>query len=113
MSSPSQDKDSQQQKSQRESELEKKRARDRRSQQAMRDRNRWTIQTLSEQVTALDAALRDRTRDLGTLEARVSYLEGENAQLRTQNAALQLSLLGRNGEEGDDALGQSLASPAT
>ena len=73
----------------------------------MRDRNRWTIQTLSEQVTALDAALRDRTRDLGTLEARVSYLEGENAQLRTQNAALQLSLLGRNGEEGDDALGQS------
>ncbi|KAH8176644.1 trichothecene efflux pump [Sarocladium implicatum] len=102
-STPSHAKDSQQQQlSQRESELERKRARDRRSQQAMRDRNRWTIQTLSEQVAALDIALRDRTRDLGVLETRVTYLEGENAQLRTHNAALQLSLLGRNDENGDE-----------
>ncbi|KAL2212990.1 hypothetical protein CC79DRAFT_1374457 [Sarocladium strictum] len=97
----------QDQASQRELELERKRARDRRSQQAMRDRNKWTIHTLSEQVAALDAALRERTRDLGALEAKVSFLEGENAQLRTQNAALQLSLLGRNDEDGVDMPGAS------
>jgi hypothetical protein len=73
----------------------------------MRDRNKWTIHTLSEQVAALDAALRERTRDLGALEAKVSFLEGENAQLRTQNAALQLSLLGRNDEDGVDMPGAS------
>lgn len=94
--------------SSREMELQRKRARDRRSQQAMRDRNKWTIHTLSEQVAALDAALRERTRGIDVLEARVNYLEAENAQLRTQNAALQLSLLGRNGEEdGGDVTGAS------
>jgi hypothetical protein len=73
----------------------------------MRDRNKWTIHTLSEQVAALDTALRERTRDLGALEAKINFLEGENAQLRTQNAALQLSLLGRNGDEDGEMPGAS------
>ncbi|KAK0388945.1 hypothetical protein NLU13_2522 [Sarocladium strictum] len=103
MSPPNQSKEL----SQRELELERKRARDRRSQQAMRDRNKWTIHTLSEQVATLDAALHERMRDLGALEAQVRFLEGENAQLRTQNAALQLSLLGRNGEEDGQMSGAS------
>jgi hypothetical protein len=82
---------------QRELDLEKKRARDRRSQQAMRDRNKWTIHTLTEQVSYLSYALEDRTRELGVLQARAALLEGENTHLRTQNAALQLSLMGRDG----------------
>ena len=97
---------------QKEIELSRKRARDRKSQQAMRDRNKWTIQTLSDQVAVLSTTLEDRTRDLGTLQAKISFLEGENLQLRTQNAALQLSLMGRDGNSGDGASpgGLSVAS---
>ena len=87
--------------SQRELELQRKRARDRKSQQAMRDRTKWTIHTLSEQVAVLSAALDQRARDMATLEGKVGYLETENAQLRTQNAALQLSLMGRRNSSGD------------
>jgi hypothetical protein len=86
---------------QRELELQRKRARDRKSQQAMRDRTKWTIQTLSEQVAVLTSALDQRSRDVATVEARIRLLESENAQIRAQNAALQLSLLGRNGGEAD------------
>ncbi|KAF4982854.1 hypothetical protein FZEAL_1604 [Fusarium zealandicum] len=74
----------------REQELERKRARDRKSQQAMRDRNKWLVQSLS-------SALEERTRELGAMEAKLQSLESENSQLRTQNAALQLSLMGRDG----------------
>ncbi|CAM1505008.1 Fc.00g106450.m01.CDS01 [Cosmosporella sp. VM-42] len=80
-------------------ELQRKRARDRKSQQAMRDRNKWTIQTLSDQVACLSSALEERTRALGVMEAKLGFLESENSQLRTQNAALQLSLLGRDNED--------------
>lgn len=82
-------------------ELQRKRARDRKSQQAMRDRNKYTIQSLSEQVACLSAALEERTQACDVLEAKLGFLETENAQLRTQNAALQLSLMGRDGLEGD------------
>ncbi|KPM41135.1 hypothetical protein AK830_g5382 [Neonectria ditissima] len=78
-------------------ELLRKRARDRKSQQAMRDRNRWTIQSLSDQVAGLSAALEDRARALDVVGARLAFLETENAHLRAQNAALQLSLMGREG----------------
>ncbi|KAK7429089.1 hypothetical protein QQZ08_004304 [Neonectria magnoliae] len=86
----------------RDQELHRKRARDRKSQQAMRDRNKWTIQTLSDQVACLSGALEDRARATDVLEAKLGFLETENAHLRTQNAALQLSLMGRDGLEGGD-----------
>lgn len=81
----------------REQELQRKRARDRKSQQAMRDRNKWAIQTLSDQVACLTSALDERNRAMSLLETKMKYLESENSQLRTQNAALQLSLMGRDG----------------
>ncbi|TPX16860.1 uncharacterized protein E0L32_003422 [Thyridium curvatum] len=79
-------------------ELQRKRARDRKSQQAMRDRTKWTIANLSEQVAFLSQVLDERTRDLGLLDTRVRMLETENAHLRAQNAALQLSLMGNDGQ---------------
>lgn len=60
----------------------------------MRDRTRWTIGNLTEQVTFLTQALEERARDVGMLDTRLRLLETENAHLRTQNAALQLSLIG-------------------
>jgi hypothetical protein len=95
----------------RELELQRKRARDRKSQQAMRDRNKWTIQTLSDQVACLSSALEERTRALDVLETKLGYLESENSQLRTQNAALQLSLLGRENE--DEGRSPGVPSPAS
>ncbi|KAI9902319.1 hypothetical protein N3K66_001671 [Trichothecium roseum] len=97
-------------------ELQRKRARDRKSQQAMRNRTKWTIQSLTDQVGALTSAVDQRARDLSILEARARDLEAENAQLRTQNAALQLSLMAHrqqtdnsNGSNVDDI---SAGSPA-
>lgn len=99
--------------SQRELELQRKRARDRKSQQAMRDRTKWTINTLSDQVAVLSSALDQRARDMQSLETKVGFLETENAQLRTQNAALQLSLMGRNDADNhNDAASQIGESPA-
>ncbi|CAH0025241.1 unnamed protein product [Clonostachys rhizophaga] len=98
----------------RELELQRKRARDRKSQQAMRDRTKWTIHTLGEQVAVLSTALDQRTRQLASAESKLAFVETENTQLRTQNAALQLSLMGRNGEGGDvdGALPSSVVSSA-
>ncbi|KXJ90406.1 hypothetical protein Micbo1qcDRAFT_205254 [Microdochium bolleyi] len=64
-------------------ELERKRARDRRSQQAMRDRNKWTIQNLTQQVASLSAALDEQASTACRLGDRVKLLERENWQLRT------------------------------
>ncbi|KAI8626455.1 hypothetical protein F5Y19DRAFT_478570 [Xylariaceae sp. FL1651] len=80
--------------SSRDIELQRKRARDRKSQQAMRDRTKWTIANLSEQIAFLTQILDQKNRDVGLLDTQVRILETENAHLRTQNAALQLSLLG-------------------
>ncbi len=74
-------------------ELQRKRARDRKSQQAMRDRTKWTIFNLNEQVSFLTQMLSERSRDVNLLNSRMRMLETENAQLRTHNAALQLRLL--------------------
>ncbi|EQB56672.1 BZIP transcription factor [Colletotrichum gloeosporioides Cg-14] len=81
-------------------ELQKKRARDRKSQQAMRDRNKWTIQNLNDQIAYLNSAMEERSQDVAMLQTRIGVLESENAQLRAQNAALQLSLMGRNDNSG-------------
>src|SRR5690242_2636045 len=75
-------------------ELAKKRARDRKSQQAMRERTKWTIANLTEQVAFLTRALEERSTEIAAVQSRVCSLETENAHLRTQNAALQLSLIG-------------------
>ncbi|KAH7029849.1 uncharacterized protein B0I36DRAFT_270526 [Microdochium trichocladiopsis] len=72
-------------------ELERKRARDRRSQQAMRDRNKWTIESLNQQVSSLAAALDEQTQKACQLGERVKILEGENARLRAQSAAAAAS----------------------
>lgn len=82
-------------------ELQRKRARDRKAQQAMRDRNKWTIHTLAEQVGMLSTALNQKASDLAALEAQISYVKAENIQLRTQYAALQLRMADRNNNDGD------------
>lgn len=76
------------------SDLERKRARDRKAQQAMRDRNKWTLQYLTDQVSQLSVALDEETQQIQKLNARIQSLETENDHLRVENAALQLSLLG-------------------
>jgi hypothetical protein len=80
--------------SQREIDIQRKRARDRKSQQAMRDRNKWTINNLSQQVAFLSRTLEDSSKDAGRLNAKIQVLENENEHLRVQNAALRLSLMG-------------------
>ena len=88
-------------------ELQRKRARDRKSQQAMRNRTKWTIQSLTDQVGSLTSAVDQRARDLSILEARARNLEAENAQLRTQNAALQLSLMAHR-QQTDNSSGSNI-----
>lgn len=83
--------------SQRDIELHRKRARDRKSQQAMRDRQRGLVQSLAEQVDMLTRTLDENMKGMNLLETRIIALETENAQLRAQNAAWQLGLLGRGG----------------
>lgn len=90
----------------RDTDLERKRARDRKSQQAMRDRAKWNIQNLTEQVNVLSKALEDQSLHTGQLTQRVQHLESENEHLRVQNAALRLSLLGDGSriDSGQDTL---------
>jgi hypothetical protein len=80
-----------------EAELQRKRARDRKAQQAMRDRNKFTLQSQSAHINYLNDALaieterthrlNDRVQDL---ETRVADLEAENESLRDQNGALRM-----------------------
>ena len=98
-----------------------KRERDRKSQQAMRDRTRFTIEALNEQVALLTQALDERTRsleettrlleqrmgDVYLFDARVRQLEADNAQLRTHNAALQLSLIGYSNSQSQSEAGSA------
>lgn len=99
--------------SQRDVELQRKRARDRKSQQAMRDRTKWTINALSEQVAVLSSALDQRVQEVQAMDAKLGFLETENAQLREQNAALQLSLMGHTDMDSvADSAAQIGPSPA-
>ncbi|KAF2264446.1 hypothetical protein CC78DRAFT_580519 [Lojkania enalia] len=78
--------------------LQKKRARDRKSQRAMRERTKWNIAYLTEQVTHLTQALETETREKAELYNRFLAVSEENDHLRVQKAALQLRLLG-NGQD--------------
>jgi hypothetical protein len=89
--------------------FEKKRARDRRSQQAMRDRTQGTIQNLSDQVRFLARSLEERTREVGILSSRLGVLSTENEHLRIQMATLQLEA--ERGEEDEENV--LLRSPAS
>lgn len=91
-------------------ELQRKRARDRKSQQAMRERTKWTIANLTEQVAFLTRALEERTQEAAITGSRICVLEAENAHLRTQNAALQLSLIGFTGAQDQVADGSVVAA---
>ena len=79
----------------RSNELARKRARDRRSQQAMRDRNKWALQNLNEQVEYLTQLLNEKSDENAGLYNRLQVVESEVDQLRDQNAALQLRLIGQ------------------
>lgn len=74
-------------------EMQRKRARDRRSQKAMRDRAKWTVDSLTEQVRSLTEALEGETHRAAQLDFRVQNLQQENSQLRTEVAALQLQAM--------------------
>ncbi|KAF2501338.1 hypothetical protein BU16DRAFT_534024 [Lophium mytilinum] len=74
--------------------LARKRARDRKSQRAMRERAKWSMQCLTDQVTALTQALQNETREKEDLMSRFLAVSEELDHLRVQKAALQLRLLG-------------------
>lgn len=74
-------------------ELERKRARDRKSQQAMRNRTKGTISGLTQQVQRLTQTLGEKDTLNTSLAARLSNVEAEVDTLRSQNAALRLQLM--------------------
>ncbi|KAK4936918.1 hypothetical protein LTR10_022296 [Elasticomyces elasticus] len=74
-------------------ELQRKRARDRKSQQAMRDRAKWTLESLMDQVAQLHRALEQEGKRNDHLQRQISTLEKENERLQAENAAVQLRLL--------------------
>lgn len=94
--------------SQEEINLMRKRARDRKSQRAMRERTKYTIQYLSEQVASLtdqlarlNHALEQEVQEKEALKAenkalleRVVNMEGDAEATRMREAALQLRSLG-------------------
>ena len=79
-----------------EEQLARKRARDRKSQRAMRDRANWTIHTLQEQVTQLTQVLATERSDAVELTERLRVVEDERDQLRSETASLQLQILARD-----------------
>lgn len=88
--------------------LERKRARDRKSQKAMRERTKWNIQCLTQQVDQLTQALAVETREKNELYNRFLAVSEENDHLRVQKAALQLRLLG-NGQTPPDSASSTVA----
>jgi hypothetical protein len=80
-------------------ELQKKRARDRKSQQAMRDRTKWHIKHLESQVAHLTQIQGERDEELCKVRGQLRLIEGEVDHLRDQNAALRLRLMGQSHAE--------------
>jgi hypothetical protein len=79
--------------------LERKRARDRRNQQAVRDRTRDTVQKLTDQVEVLELSLAERNREVASLSLRLEVLGSENAHLQIQIAALDTGAIGKKASE--------------
>ena len=69
-----------------EAELQRKRARDRKAQQAMRDRNKWTINSQLQAINHLTESLAVETARNNQFETKIRNLENENDSLRTQMA---------------------------
>lgn len=90
--------------------LERKRARDRKSQRAMRERTKWNIQCLTQQVEHLTQALEAETREKNDIYNRFLAVSEENDHLRVQKAALQLRLLG-NGQSPPDSSSPPILAP--
>jgi len=63
----------------------------------MRERTKWNIQLLTQQVDQLTTALQSTTQQKNDLYNRFLAISEENDHLRVQKAALQLRLLG-NGQ---------------
>ena len=68
----------------------------------MRDRTKWNIQVLTQQVDQLTHALEATTQQKNDLYNRFLTVSEENDHLRVQKAALQLRLLG-NGQSPSDS----------
>lgn len=79
-----------------EEQLGRKRARDRKSQRAMRDRANWTIHSLQEQVTQLTEFLTTERNETIELRKKLHVVEGERDHLRSETASLQLQILARD-----------------
>lgn len=77
------------------SDLERKRARDRKSQQAMRDRTKHQLRYLNEQIQYLSQILEERDASNTRLHGKVQSLESELEQIKIENGALRLRLMGQ------------------
>lgn len=76
-------------------ELERKRARDRKSQQAMRDRTKHQLRQLNEQIEYLSHIIEEKDASNTRLHGRVQTLESELEQIKVENGALRLRLMGQ------------------
>ncbi|KAF1951700.1 hypothetical protein CC80DRAFT_508621 [Byssothecium circinans] len=81
--------------------LERKRARDRKSQKAMRERTKLNIACLTQENNELKHALNMEVREKNELYNRFLAVSEENDHLRVQKAALQLRLLGNGLDAGE------------
>jgi hypothetical protein len=80
---------------------EMKRAPDRRSQQAARDRTQRTIRNLTEQVRVLTRSLEERTRENIILSSRLAVLGTENEHLQIQIVTSQIGA--KSGTDDEEA----------
>ena len=72
-----------------EEQLARKRARDRKSQKAMRDRTSWTIRSLTDQIAQLKQLLINEQDERATLQTSLDTVLQQNHQLRAENEALR------------------------
>ena len=85
-------------------EVQRKRARDRKSQQAMRDRTKYQLQNLNEQVKYLTQVIEERDASNTKLHGQVESLESELEHVKLENGALRLRLIGQPNDRSSDVL---------